>query len=256
MIISDFPVLMDVSDKFPEFEYTGEYTILDDGGASGEKKVAFLSSGILTLLNDAHMTVQAQGGGGAGGAGSSSSSGSDGADGSIEVFSGNLQAGEYAIDIGAAGSKTTDAAGGAGGTTSFGDLLTAAGGAGGARKGGASLEHSGLYSTYGQGGKGGKSSQYTGSVRDTYKFTGAGQNIYQFSSATPVGTCESGVTYYIDWGIVAAAAGNAYTINSGAYKGYCVLTSDISPTYHSTSDTRKWTGNAGYPGIVILSGKV
>lgn len=158
MIISDFPVMMNVSDKFPEFEYTGEYTIIDDGSASGVRQVAFLTTGTLTLPDGAkNVTVQAQGGGGSGGA-YSSRNGSDGKDGKIESYEGALEAGTYAVTIGAGGSRRYDTSGSAGGTTTFGELLEAAGGAGGAYNGGAKLEHTSIYSPYGTGGAGGKSS--------------------------------------------------------------------------------------------------
>lgn len=159
MIISDFPVMMDMSDKFPEFEYTGEYTIIDDGSESGMKQVAFLTTGTLTLPDGAEgVTVQAQGGGGSGGAYNGTSKGSDGYDGSIDSYEGNLAAGTYIVTIGAGGDGPYNAKGKSGGTTSFGDILSAGGGTGGAYGDNVKRTHSGLYSTYGWGGAGGTSS--------------------------------------------------------------------------------------------------
>lgn len=259
MIISDFPVMIALSDKFPDFSYTGEYTILDDGSESGVKQVAFLTSGTLTTMDDARVTVQAQGAGGGGGAGNSSTSGSDGADGTVVSKDFSLPAGEYTIDIGAAGTKGNQSAGGDGGDTTFDDLLFASGGAGGARNGAKTLEHAGLYSSYGQGGVGGTKSMYTGSYS-------AASYCIKLNAATIYTTPDTNGTVYMRnnnslWQLgtttypstITGTDGNSfYRLMDSRY----VLTSQCGTPYlQAASDTRKWYGTDGYPGIVILSGK-
>lgn len=254
MIISDFPVLASgLPTGFPEFTYSGEYSVLDDGSTSGVKQVAFLTSGTLTLVDDAvDITIQGQGGGGGGGAGSESTSGGDGADGFIQTYAGNLSSGEYSISIGAAGTAGSQGAGGTGGETSMGDILVAAGGGGGAYKGNASRNHSGLYGTYGHGGSRGTSSDYSESSVITYYVSGAGATLYT-SASTSSATSEtltSGKhkTY-------SSQNSSFYQISGGTHSGKYVKASDVTWTKETTSVTKRYYGFAGNPGIVILSGK-
>lgn len=250
MIISDFPVMMNVSDKFPEFEYTGEYTIIDDGSVTGVKQVAFLTTGTLILPDGAkNVTVQAQGGGGSGGASNGTSKGSDGYDGAIDTYTGDLLAGEYIITIGAGGTEPTNASGTSGGTTSMGDIVSAAGGAGGSRTGGVTRAHSGLHDTYGHGGAGGTTSQVT--VTNTYYVSGAGATLYSSPSddAATSETLTAGKHKTLS-----AQSSRFYYISGGTHSGKYVKKADV--TWTSEITNQRYRGNAGYPGIVILSGKV
>ena len=267
MIISDFPVMMNVSDKFPEFEYTGEYSVLDDGSETGMKQVAFLTTGTLKLANSASgMIIKARGGGGGGGAGSASATGSDGADGSIELLETTLHAGEYTITIGAAGAKGNSAAGGAGGATSFDDLLTAEGSAGGARNGGVNVTRAPLHSTYGYGGEGGSKTQYTGSISDPYvvAYSGSnGMNIYSSPDITSTLLTSYGTNYGVvlhegtsDPVTYSGTGGPFYYAGYTAIPGYIPVSEVSRVEKYSGSDNRRWYGNDGYPGIVILIGKV
>lgn len=269
MIFSAFPAGGSINLPLAGLTYTGTYVILDDGIKSGLWMVRLTTSGTLTLKeNVSEATIQAQGGGGGGGSGGGTGtdvvSGSDGADGSIQTYTGALSSGEYSINLGAAGARGSDGAGGKGGDTTFGNLLTAVGGAGGAHKGGTTLEHSGLYNIYGHGGAGGAATQYTG------KYTAASwtawgpinggmrifvaadtssainQTINDGNGVTILGTSSSAPD------TVSGIGGTFYLTKSGRY----ILTTDVaSTTFTAAKDTRKWTGNVGYPGIVILSGK-
>lgn len=270
MIISAFPSGAKVSVALPDFVYTGEYYVEDDGTKSGVWRIRLTSSGTLTLdekVNEA--TIQAQGGGGGGGAGGGSAtdivSGSDGADGSIQTYTGALAAGEYIISLGAAGSKGNNGAGGKGGDTTFGTVLTASGGAGGAHKGGTTLEHTCLYSTYGRGGVGGASTQYSGKYTPAEwvawgPTNGNGMRIFTApdTSAAVSQTVRDGNGVTIQGtnssapDTVTGTGGKFYITESGRY----ILTTEAaSTTFYAAKDTRKWTGNAGFSGIVILSGK-
>lgn len=148
----------------PEYTFDGTHTVIDDGSESGTWQIALTSTGTLTLTKAAKgITVKAQGGGGSGGA-YSSRNGSDGKDGEIVSYEGELAVGTYAVTIGAGGRERYDTSGSKGGTTTFGELLTAAGGAGGAYNGGAKLEHASIYSTYGMGAIGGTKSHHSYNV--------------------------------------------------------------------------------------------
>lgn len=236
----------------PVYTYTGEHALVTD--EDGNWDLRLMSSGTLTLANRITAVIQAQGGGGAGGAGYNYGSGSDGADGSIESMEVTLEPGDYVISIGAAGKKRSDAAGGAGGDTSFGDLLTAAGGAGGAYKGGANVEHSGLYDTYGHGGEGGTTSQYTGSTTDRSYIKGT-YAIYSAAdpNSTITGYMTSGVKYYVSDTAKRGTDGKTWwVLDAGGYVPWASTSSAYSET---VSDTRSWYGNAGNPGIIMISNK-
>lgn len=241
---------------FPDYTFDGNVTVLDTGEESGTWKIALVSSGTLTLNTDLYgVTVQIQGGGGGGGAGDASSKGSDGADGSVESYLGNIAAGGYEIVIGAGGVKRSNAAGGKGGSTSFGDLLTAEGGTGGAYKGGADVGHTGLHESYGFGGEGGTPSQYTGSTTSRSYLKGT-YAIY--AAADPnseiTGYMQSGVKYYVSDTAKRGTDGKTWwVLDAGGYVPWASTSSAYSET---VSDTRSWYGNAGNPGIVLISGQV
>jgi len=266
MIISKFPKGGrgdggDASSAIPIFTYSGEYTIVSDD--EDNWVIRLTSSGTLVLENSVSVVIQAQGGGGAGGAGYASGSGSDGEDGDIASKEVTLEPGEYIISIGAAGAKNNNAAGGVGGDTSFGDLLAANGGAGGAHKGGESLEHSGLYDTYGQGGEGGTTSDYTGSYTPGYYHAVAGASgmkLYKSDDINSEVIAEYKAGYVLLMGLsypttYVGDGGNFYYRESGT-RGY-ILTSEVSDiSYSHPVDNRVFYGHAGNPGIVLISRKV
>ena len=270
MIISDFPRKVGImpppdgggeiippsgDNTLPSFSYTGNYSVINSGNSVSPWKAIFTSSGTLTMNESAITIIQAQGGGGAGGAGYASGRGSDGADGSIESLEMTLEPGDYVISIGAAGSKRSDAAGSAGGDTSFGDLLIANGGAGGAYKGGGNVEHSGLYESYGYGGEGGTTSQYTGSTTSRYYISGT-YAIY--AAADPnseiIGYMTSGTKYYVSETTKNGTDGKSWWVLDAG--GYVPWTSTSSAGSETVSDNRSWYGNDGNSGIIILQGKV
>lgn len=266
MIISKFPRGSGSSGEeggstsaAPVYTYTGEHAFVMD--EDGNWDLRLTSSGTLTLANRITAVIQGQGAGGAGGAGYASGSGSDGADGSIESLEVTLEPGEYVISIGAAGAKSNNAAGGAGGGTSFGDLLTAAGGAGGAYKGGENVEHSGLYDTYGHGGEGGTPSQYSTSTTGIQWYVVSNKATYRYAStditSEKVMSMSAGVNMYVGWGATAPTTitgtdGNQWWKQENGY----LLASDFgSPVKTGGDTTYTYYGNAGNPGIVIISNK-
>ena len=110
----------------PKFTYTGEYNQRDDG------VVELLTSGTITFLNPAVIDVFCVGGGGAGGNGRPATERAMGGGGGGYAATIRKQrvSGSYAVTIGSGGivpsistQPSTD-----GGTTSFGNLLTAEGG--------------------------------------------------------------------------------------------------------------------------------
>ena len=270
MIFSAFPAGGNVNLPLSFLTYTGTYVVEDDGIKSGVWRLRLTTSGVLTLSEKvSEATIQAQGGGGGGGSGGGTGtdvvSGSDGADGSIQTYTGALSSGEYSINLGAAGARGSDGAGGNGGDTTFGNLLTASGGAGGAHKGGTTLEHSGLYNIYGHGGAGGAATQYTGKYTPAEwvawgPTNGNGMRIFTApdinASVNQTVRDGNGVTILGSNSsapdTVTGTGGKFYVTKSNRY----ILTTEAaSITFTAAKDTRKWTGNVGYPGIVILSGK-
>lgn len=237
------------SGGMPEYTFDGTHTVIDDGSTSGTWQIALTSSGTLTIGKDAKkVTIQAQGGGGSGGASNGSTKGSDGYDGDIASYEGDLAAGSYSVTIGAGGAQPTNAKGSSGGTTTMGDLISASGGAGGAYAGGATQTHSGLYSTYGHGGEGGTTSQVT--VTNTYYVSGAGATLYSSPSddAATSETLTSGKHKTIS-----AQSSRFYYISSGTHAGKYVKKSDV--TWTSEITNQRYKGNAGNPGVVVLSGE-
>lgn len=249
---------------FPDYSFSGASAVVDTGAESGTWKIALTGSGTLTLNAKSKVTIQAQGGGGGGGASNGSTVGNDGYDGSIQTLENKmLDAGDYAITIGAAGARGNSSAGYAGGNTVFADLLTANGGAGGARAGGnRSQTHSSIYGSYGKGGLGGANSDYTGSLTYTYS-TSLNLSGYTYIRTTPNhygatnGTISSGTTIYL-------TSSQRYPCergDSGCYfykladgRGY-IDAGDCRSVSTSSSDTRRWYGTAGTAGVILLSGK-
>lgn len=246
---------------FPDFTYSGAHTIIDTGAESGEWKIALTGGGKLTINKKiAKTTIQAQGGGGGGGASNGSASGSDGKDGTIVTNSLAIDPGEYEIEIGAAGSRGYNSAGYVGGTTKFGDLLTASGGAGGARAGGnRNQEHTSIYNNYGKGGLGGTIGQYSGSANYKYVYT-ASRTTYMYNKPSSIdgwneGTLSAGQTVYLSsntqYNSTDGSSDKWYKTESGLY----VPVGNGSVQYKLISDSRKWYGVAGTAGVILLSGK-
>ena len=99
----------------PQFEYTGQYSFIDDGG--GNWRIKFLSSGVFTPLKDMLVDEFLVGGG----AGGSNSFGGGGGGYTKTVKKTKLNSGtKYNIEIGAGGGVN-----GTGGTTSaFGNTVS------------------------------------------------------------------------------------------------------------------------------------
>jgi hypothetical protein len=247
---------------FPDFSYSGAHTIVDTGAESGEWKIALTGSGKLMInKNIGKANIQAQGGGGGGGASNGATSGSDGQDGAImSLDNQSLEAGTYVISIGAAGSRGYNSAGYTGGATKFGDILTANGGAGGARAGGnRNQAHTSIYSSYGKGGLGGTTGQYSGSATYKYVYT-ASKLTYLYDRPSSIngqnaGTLYAGNTVYLasntQYSSTDGSSDKWYKTESGAY----APVSNGSVQYKLISDTRSWYGVAGTAGVILLSGK-
>lgn len=241
--------------KFPEFSYTGAYTVVDNGETSGTWQIALTGSGTLTLTKRARsVTIKARGGGGGGGAGDAYTRGTDGTDGSIQSTTRDLAAGTYSVTLGAKGNAHYDSAGSAGGATKFGSILTASGGAGGAYKGGSTKSHTTLYGNYGKGGTGGSTSQYQGTVT-TRSYLKGTYPIYSEPDDTSevLGTMVSGTKYYCSDTVKSGPDGTHYwVLNQGGYVSW----KDTNGSYSETvADNREWYGNYGNAGVVVLSGK-
>ena len=248
--------------KAPEFEYTGDYLLVETSGGGKSWRYAFTSSGVLTLkkkILKAFLTIQAAGGGG--GSSDGEAPGSDGSDGDIERLEAiKLEAGSYEIVIGAGGERGLNSAGKNGGDTIFGDLLFAQGGVGGAYAGGQSDTHIGAFQEFGVGGSGGGVNQYEGTLITEYYIT-INTSGYTYirvspkSNAATNGVVRAGEyvlleddTKYPDEG---GKDEEWYKLADG--RGYvsvdrCTLSTQIN-------DTRKWYGVAGNSGVVLLSGK-
>ena len=248
---------------FPDFTFSGAHTIVDTGVDSGTWKIALTGSGTLTLNKKTKAIIQGQGGGGGGGASDGSTAGSDGTDGSIiNLAEQQLEAGSYEIIIGAGGARGYDSAGADGGNTSFGNMLTAQGGASGGYAGGASQEHSSIYSSYGQGGLGGAIDQHDGELKTEYYYT-INTSGYTYIRVSPNGHSGSNGTVKVGEYVLLTdntkipdergTDENVYWYKLADGRGYVeVSRGTIHP---ETSDTRAWYGVAGNAGVIILSGK-
>lgn len=107
----------------PKFTYTGQYNQRDDG------VVELLTSGTITFLNPAVIDIFCVGGGGAGGSSSSTSSEhaqGGGGGGYCTTARKQQVAGSYQVTIGAGGTSGSTPT--KGGSTSFGEIVTAEGG--------------------------------------------------------------------------------------------------------------------------------
>ena len=113
---------------FPEFTYTGEYYIVNEG--TPDWKIYFTSSGTFTPASSIAVQVQAIGGGGGGnGGGADQKPRVGGGGGNSMVNEIILEAGiEYPLTIGAGGTGGAGGGTGASGGTTTGFGLTAAGG--------------------------------------------------------------------------------------------------------------------------------
>lgn len=122
---------------WPQYEYTGQHTLIKDNAELGWWRVKFLSSGVLTWLGeDTQIDVFVVGGGGGG-----SGQGFGGCGGFTQTAKGVTISKNQRIEVfigsgGASGYGNTGGAGGTirgldGGVSKFGDLCTANGGQGG-----------------------------------------------------------------------------------------------------------------------------
>ena len=174
----------------PKFTYDGDYVIRDDG------VVELLTSGTITFLSPAVIDIFCVGGGGQGGSARQSLGTNFGQGGGAGGYTTTLKKatvnGSYDISIGAGGRLYSGSAGGDGGTTSFGSIVTANGGAGGGKTawsggnggsgGGAGVLDN---SDYGRGGSDGNNGQQ-GYPIDSSRAPGTGQGTTtrEFGEAT------------------------------------------------------------------------
>lgn len=112
---------------FPEFTYTGDYHIVNEG--TPDWKIYFTSSGTFTPASNIAVQVQAIGGGSGGNSGNAKNPRVGGGGGNSMVNEIILEAGiEYPLTIGAGGTGGAYRGAGASGGTTTGFGLTAAGG--------------------------------------------------------------------------------------------------------------------------------
>lgn len=109
----------------PQFEYTGQYSFIDDGG--GNWRIKFLTSGVFTPLKNMTIDVFLVGAGG-GGSACGGGSGYTATKKSIAILANN----SYSIEIGngGTGSTVSSTAGGDGGRTSAFSVNANGGGGG------------------------------------------------------------------------------------------------------------------------------
>lgn len=238
---------------WPKYDYTGQHTLIKDNAEQEWWRIKFLSSGVLTWLSaDAEIDVFGVGGGGGGGGSSGvmNSYGGGGGGGytktvkSIEIA--NNQ--EIDIIIGAGGSPSL-----AGGTTTFGNILSVNGG----KPGGTS-------SPYGntRGGTGGNGGSGGGGAGEPGNFAGkAGSDGQNGGAGTTVeGSVAGGTgqgTTTREFGepggpLHAGGALGVYDVsrNPGlppAGSGPSGGTGSVNPEYSPTQN-RGGTGGGGYGG--------
>lgn len=247
----------------PEFTYSGDYELVDDGSESGYWQYAFTSSGIFLLKkNIFKATIQIQGAGGGGGASDGVTDGNDGHDGQIVSLIQKLAADEYVLTIGVGGERGYDSAGRKGGDTAFGDLITAIGGDGGEYAGDINQEHGSIYVDYGKGGLGGTTTQHDGALitlyyttinTSGYAYIRKGPNEYSGSN----GVVYSGEVFYLEDNTKhpdtnPSQSTTWYKLADG--RGY-IPTDRCRPLSTEISDTRAWYGLSGNGGIILLSGE-
>lgn len=174
----------------PQFTYTGNYNTRDDG------VVELLTSGTITFLSPAVIDIFCVGGGGQGGSARQSLNVNFGQGGGAGGYTSTLKKtrvnGSYDITIGAGGRLYSGSAGGDGGKTSFGSIVTANGGAGGGKtswRGGNGGSGGGAgvvgNSGYGSGGSdGGNGQQGYPTNGDHDPGTGQGTTTREFGEAT------------------------------------------------------------------------
>ena len=244
---------------FPDFIYSGACTIVDTGVTSKRWVLALTGSGKFTLNKKTNAIIQIQGGGGGSGAGNAETTGSDGADGESKSLTTTLEAGEYLVEIGAGGDRGVDAAGTAGGMTSFAEMLTANGGNGGAHMGGnAEQAHTSIYTPLGTGGIGGGMEQFIGQIRTAYYATTKNGYTKVMAEPNPNGSAlrelANGETVELEDFTVYEYPSNKeykfYKLTAGL--GYITTNVNVSSR---VIDERKWVGMAGNPGVILISGR-
>ena len=217
--------------EFPEFTYTGTYTLVDDGG--GNWRIRFLTSGTLTMQNGVSVDVFCVGGGGSGSKDSSEVSGGAGAGGFTNTLR-NIyltKGASYSVVVGAGGaSVSSNDNGKSGGSSKFGDSLLVANGGGGGYKD---------WGRGGHGGSGGAARNGTTGGKDGGNGTGSGQCTPGNGQGTT--TREFGET----GGNLYATGGNTYTYMNATYPG-------DANTGDGGDGSKSGSSGAGGSGIVII----
>lgn len=185
----------------PQFSYTGTYTLIDDGNRNW--RIKFLTSG--TFIPKAAMVIDLFAVGGGGGSDHSSGTWPDGGGGggyTATVLSQTLtKNGEYSVTIGAGGG-----AGGTGGQSKFGSLITANGG-----KPGTSQQYGGT----GAGGNGGSGGGPVGGAGGSNGNNGSSGQTSNYGIGQHTTTREFGE----ETGDLYAGGGGGYGANGGAGGG-------------------------------------
>lgn len=217
----------------PDFTYSGDYTLLDDGEENW--RIKFLTSGTLAIVDDGSdvpviVDIFAVGGGASGASGDEETGGGGGGSGytttrkEIELVKGA----EYEIIIGDGGTAVTSANGINGGATSFGgSIVTANGGVQGVTGWGAG----------GNGGSGGASRDGTTGGSDGGNGTGSRPGTGQGTT-----TREFGETT----GALYASGGNDYDFKGASESG------DNNSGDGGSGSPPKIASGAGGSGIVII----
>ncbi len=181
------------SSVYPNFTYTGTYTIIDE--EDGNWKIKFLSSGSLTMLNDVDIDLFMVGGGGGGYVGGG---GAGGYTATLRQIP--LTAGVYVITIGAGATGGSETAPSAGGTTKLGDYSIgggkwngsqSAGGSGGAYSGKGASDGASTENGLGQGTTTREFGENTGVL---YSGGGGGRGAYTVGGAGGAGGTTSATT--------------------------------------------------------------
>lgn len=217
------------SGGIPDFTYTGQCTIKDDG--DNNWRIAFITSGTLALEKSLTVDIFCCGAGGGGGLSTTNwsdanvTAGGGGGGYTATIRRVVLQPGDYAVTVGAGGAEAT-----AGGASSFGPHITArggnagegyykdaTGGVGGAGGSGGGAGAAGGSPTLRNGMNGGSNGSDGGSQSNCVGGAGQGSNTWEFG--------EEGTELYSGGGGGGASYQGGYgTAGSGGAGGYANTT--------------------------------
>lgn len=221
---------------WPKYDYTGQHTLVKDSVELGNWRIKFLSSGVLTWLDeDAQIDAFLVGGGGSGG------SFAGGGGGYTDTKKGiNITRNERVnVTIGAGGNSNNS-----GGKTSFKEYSVNGGGSpNGSYRGanGGSGGGSGLHKDNSRAGNGGSDGASGGSAGSSSGGSGQGKTTREFG--------ESGSDLYSGGGGGAALASNGYAYGGSGGSGAVQLAQSGSFTGNAGSyDYGLGGGGGGYGG--------